>query len=97
MGTPWIDRITAGYDDPREARVRMQARQPNNRLVRPEEIAAAAAYLASDEAVSVVGAVMVVDGGMTAGELQYSRQLVECWTSRYFRGGLVVREPEGLG
>ena len=66
MDTPWIDRITAGYDDPREARVRMQARQPNNRLVRPEEIAAAAAYLASDEAVFVVGVVMVVDGGMTA-------------------------------
>jgi NAD(P)-dependent dehydrogenase (short-subunit alcohol dehydrogenase family) len=66
VDTPWIDRITAGYDDPQEARVRMQARQPNNRLVRPEEIAAAAAYLASDEAASVVGAVMVVDGGMTA-------------------------------
>jgi NAD(P)-dependent dehydrogenase (short-subunit alcohol dehydrogenase family) len=66
VDTPWIDRITAGYDDPREARVRMQARQPNNRLVSPEEVAAAAAYLASDEAASVVGAVMVVDGGMTA-------------------------------
>ena len=66
VDTPWIDRITAGYDDPPEARARMQARQPNNRLVSPEEIAAAAAYLASDEAASVVGAVMVVDGGMTA-------------------------------
>ena len=31
-----------------------------------EEIATMAAYLASDEAASVVGAAMVVDGGMTA-------------------------------
>jgi NAD(P)-dependent dehydrogenase (short-subunit alcohol dehydrogenase family) len=44
----------------------MKARQPHGRLVSPEEIAAMAAYLASDEADSVVGAVMVVDGGMTA-------------------------------
>lgn len=66
VDTPWIDRITAGYDDPQGARARMQARQPNDRLVSPEEIAAVAAYLVSDEAASVVGAAMVVDGGMTA-------------------------------
>ena len=39
---------------------------PRPSLVSPEEIAAMAAYLASDEADSVVGACMVVDGGMTA-------------------------------
>ena len=66
VNTPWIDRIAAGYDDPEEARAQMQARQPHGRFVSPEEIAAMAAYLASDEADSVVGAVMVVDGGMTA-------------------------------
>lgn len=66
VDTPWIDRITAGYDDPAEARVRMEARQPHGRLVSPEEIAAMAAYLASDESASCVGACMVVDGGMTA-------------------------------
>ncbi len=64
--TPWVTRITAGYDDPEEARARMQARQPHGRFVQPEEIAAMAAYLASDEAASVIGACMVVDGGMTA-------------------------------
>jgi NAD(P)-dependent dehydrogenase (short-subunit alcohol dehydrogenase family) len=64
--TPWIERITAGYDDPEEARARMQARQPHGRFVQPEEIAAMAAYLASDESASCVGACMVVDGGMTA-------------------------------
>jgi NAD(P)-dependent dehydrogenase (short-subunit alcohol dehydrogenase family) len=66
VDTPWIGRITAGYDDPEEARARMQARQPHGRFVTPEEIAAMAAYLASDESASCIGACMVVDGGMTA-------------------------------
>ena len=66
VDTPWIDRITAGYADPAAARAAMEARQPHGRLVTPEEIAAMAAYLASDEAASVIGAVMIVDGGMTA-------------------------------
>ncbi len=64
--TPWIYRITSGYDDPEEARARMRARQPHNRFVSPEEIAAMAAYLASDESGSVIGACMIVDGGITA-------------------------------
>ncbi len=66
VDTPWVDRITASYDDPAEARSAMEARQPHGRLVMPEEIAAMAAYLASEEAASVIGAAMVVDGGMTA-------------------------------
>ena len=66
VDTPWVARITAGYDDPEAARVAMRARQPHGRLVTAEEIAAMAAYLASTEAASVVGAAMMVDGGMTA-------------------------------
>lgn len=66
VDTPWVARITAGYEDPEDAREKMKARQPHGRLVSPGEIAAMAAYLASDEADSVVGACMVVDGGMTA-------------------------------
>ena len=66
VDTPWIHRITSGYDDPEEARAKMQARQPHSRFVTPEEIAAMAAYLASDEAASCVGACMIVDGGVTA-------------------------------
>jgi len=64
--TPWIKRITSGYEDPEEARKNMQARQPHGRFVQPEEIAAMAAYLASDESASVIGACMIVDGGVTA-------------------------------
>ena len=66
VDTPWIGRITSGYDDPEEARANMQSRQPHGRFVSPEEIAAMAAYLASDESASVIGACMVVDGGVTA-------------------------------
>jgi NAD(P)-dependent dehydrogenase (short-subunit alcohol dehydrogenase family) len=66
VDTPWVARITEGYDDPEAARANMRARQPHGRLVTPEEIAAMAAYLASDESASCVGACMVVDGGVTA-------------------------------
>jgi NAD(P)-dependent dehydrogenase (short-subunit alcohol dehydrogenase family) len=66
VDTPWIARITAGYEDPDAAKTAMKARQPHGRLVSADEIAAMAAYLSSDEAGSVVGAAMVVDGGMTA-------------------------------
>ena len=66
VDTPWVRRITSDYDDPDAARQAMEERQPHGRLVSPEEIAAMAAYLASDEAGSVIGAAMVVDGGMTA-------------------------------
>ncbi len=39
---------------------------PGKRLARPEEVAAAVAYLASDEAAMVNGAVLSVDGGWTS-------------------------------
>lgn len=64
--TPWIERITTGYEDPTEARAKMRARQPHGRFVTSEEVAAMIAYLASEESSSCVGACMVVDGGMTA-------------------------------
>jgi NAD(P)-dependent dehydrogenase (short-subunit alcohol dehydrogenase family) len=66
VDTPWVQRITEGYDDPEAARAAMKARQPHGRLVSPQEIAAMAVYLSSDDAGSIVGAAMVVDGGMTA-------------------------------
>ena len=46
-----------------EVRAQFVARQPMRRLGRPEEIAALAVYLASDESAFTTGAVHVVDGG----------------------------------
>src|SRR5262245_60777148 len=44
----------------------MLARIPLHRLCTPEEVAAAVAYLASPEATSITGQVLVLDGGLTA-------------------------------
>jgi len=47
-------------------RDRMLARIPSGRFITPEEVAAAAVYLASPAAASVTGHTLVVDGGITA-------------------------------
>ena len=47
------------------ARAAFVARQPMGRLGTPEEIAALAVYLASDESAFTTGVAHIVDGGMT--------------------------------
>lgn len=49
-----------------EVREVLHARQPIGRMGRPDEIASAALYLASDEAAFVTGSALVIDGGWTA-------------------------------
>ena len=53
----------AQRDDPEKARKRMEAQYPLKRLGKPEEVADAIAYLASDEASYVTGHGLVLDGG----------------------------------
>lgn len=66
VDTPWVERLVAQAADPVAARRALEARQPMGRLVRAEEVAAAALYLASDEAAAVTGTALVVDGGWLA-------------------------------
>ena len=58
------DRINAAAD-PEAARAAFIARQPMGRLGQAHEIAALAAYLASDESAYMTGSVLVIDGGAT--------------------------------
>ena len=63
--SPSLEARIAAFDDPVAARRAFIARQPLGRLGTPEEIAAMAVYLASDESVYTTGTAMVVDGGVT--------------------------------
>lgn len=56
------------YPDPQAAYRDMASTQLNGRMVRPEEVAAAALYLAADESVMVTGSSLVIDGGWSAGK-----------------------------
>lgn len=62
--TPMMDRFSGGTP---EGRARVIAQEPIGRMGKPEEIAAAALWLCSDEAAFVVGHAMVIDGGQTVG------------------------------
>jgi NAD(P)-dependent dehydrogenase (short-subunit alcohol dehydrogenase family) len=61
--TPWIAARLREYPDPERAYQEMAATQSVGRMGRPEEIAAAALYLASDEASFVTGSAFAIDGG----------------------------------
>jgi 2-keto-3-deoxy-L-fuconate dehydrogenase len=63
--SPSLDERIAAFEDPEAARREFIARQPMGRLGTPEEIAAIAVYLASDESAYTTGQVFIVDGGIT--------------------------------
>jgi 2-keto-3-deoxy-L-fuconate dehydrogenase len=66
--TPFVKARIAEYPDPEKAYRDMSATQLTGRMARPEEIAAAALYLASDEAAMVTGSCHLIDGGWSAGK-----------------------------
>jgi len=63
--TPSLDDRIAAQGDAEVARKAFVARQPLGRLGTPEEIAAMALYLASDESAFTTGQIHVVDGGIS--------------------------------
>jgi 3(or 17)beta-hydroxysteroid dehydrogenase len=64
--TPMVEEMLAASRDPQKMREAMAAMIPLGRLGTPEELAAMAVYLVSDEARFVTGAEFVFDGGYTA-------------------------------
>jgi len=66
--TPFVKARIAEYPDPEKAYRDMASTQLNGRMARPEEIAAAALYLAADESAMVTGSNLLIDGGWSAGK-----------------------------
>lgn len=66
VDTPMIDKSLGGLASS-ELKQRMGATSPFGRLLRPEEIADVAVFLAGDASAMVSGQALAVDGAMTAG------------------------------
>ena len=66
--TPFVRARLAEYADPAKAYAEMAATQAVGRMGTPEEVAAAALYLSSDEAAFVTGTALEIDGGWAAGK-----------------------------
>jgi NAD(P)-dependent dehydrogenase (short-subunit alcohol dehydrogenase family) len=66
VDSPWVGRLLQQAGDPVAARQALVARQPLGRLGTPDEIAAAALYLVSDDAAFITGTGLVIDGGLPA-------------------------------
>jgi 2-keto-3-deoxy-L-fuconate dehydrogenase len=64
--TPFVSARLKEYPDPEKAYLDMTSTQPVGRMGRPDEVAAAALYLASDEAAFVTGSALSIDGGWSA-------------------------------
>jgi NAD(P)-dependent dehydrogenase (short-subunit alcohol dehydrogenase family) len=65
--TPFIERAFARSGDPDAARETLRRRHPMGWFAQPAEVAAAVAFLATDDASFVTGAFLPVDGGFLAG------------------------------
>ena len=69
----WDHRIAAQPD----VMERVGRLYPMGRLVEPREVAQAVAFLASDLASGITGAVLPVDAGISAGNLPFIREIVQ--------------------
>lgn len=64
--TPMVDEFVAKTKNPERTRAALVDQIPVGRIGQPEDIAAMAVYLASDESSFVTGAEMIIDGGLSA-------------------------------
>lgn len=68
--TPFVESyLKTSYDNPEEAMAGLKKRQLSGELGRPEDVAMAALFLASDESKFVMGAPLYVDAGATFGKM----------------------------
>ena len=64
--TPFVERyLRESYADPEEGLASIRKRQLSDELGRPEDVAGAALYLASDESRFVMASGLIIDGGVT--------------------------------
>lgn len=63
--TGFVDRMLARFEDPAAEKAALDARQATGRMVTPQEVADAVAYLASPRSGSTTGTALEVDGGVT--------------------------------
>ena len=66
--TPFVSARLKEYPDPEKAYREMAGTQALGRMAKPEEIAHAALYLASDESSFITGTAFLIDGGWSAGK-----------------------------
>ena len=64
VDTPFVQRMLRNFDDPVAERAALEARQAIGRMVTPDEVAHAVAYLASPLSGSTTGTALEVDGGV---------------------------------
>jgi NAD(P)-dependent dehydrogenase (short-subunit alcohol dehydrogenase family) len=67
--TPFVENyLKNSYDDPEAAIASIKTRQLSGELGRPEDVAKAALFLASDESAFMMGSPLYVDGGVVFGK-----------------------------
>jgi NAD(P)-dependent dehydrogenase (short-subunit alcohol dehydrogenase family) len=68
--TPFVENyLKNSYEDPEKALEGIKKRQLNSELGRPEDVAKAALFLASDDSKFMMGSPLYVDGGVTFGKM----------------------------
>ena len=64
--TPFVERyLKESYSDPEEGYATIRKRQLSSELGRPEDVAAAALFLASDESKFMMASGLIIDGGVS--------------------------------